>query len=196
MTTLGEVSKETIDPRPSSRPSPRDAQRAATAPHFTLLLSSTRRGARQARLLTVAELASRGLPTENAAYVVGELAANAASHGRVPGRSFRLRVSSPAPHLLRIEVTDTLSERAPHTAPLQHPPAEAESGRGLILVEALAERWGVTHGPPPGKTVWAEVSMAQEAAATERASTEPPPTGSPSTTSRRPASRRPATSTP
>lgn len=30
-----------------------------------------------------------------------------------------------------------------------------ESGRGLVLVEALADRWGVT-GRSPGKVVWCE----------------------------------------
>ncbi|UNS98425.1 ATP-binding protein [Streptomyces tubbatahanensis] len=126
--------------------------------HLTVLLSSTRRGARLARLLTVAELASRGLPTDPAAHVVGELAANAALHGRVPGRSFRLRASCPEPGSLLIEVTDALGERAPRPASRAVGP-DAESGRGLLLVEALAERWGVTHGPFPCKTVWAEVSL-------------------------------------
>lgn len=32
----------------------------------------------------------------------------------------------------------------------------AESGRGFLLVTALADRWGVEPYPPGGKTVWAE----------------------------------------
>ncbi|UNZ21770.1 ATP-binding protein [Streptomyces sp. 891-h] len=128
---------------------------------FTVLLSPTRRGARLARLLTVAELGSRGLPTESVAQVVGELAANAALHGRVPGRSFRLRVrTADASGFVRVEVSDTRSERALDTAsPPQPPAAEAESGRGLLLVAALSERWGVTYGPSPCKTVWAEIAV-------------------------------------
>ncbi|WP_369204207.1 ATP-binding protein [Streptomyces sp. PU-14G] len=125
---------------------------------FTVLLSPTRRGARLARLLTVAELASRGLPTDTAAHVVGELAANAALHGRVPGRSFRLRASCPVPGSLRLEVTDALGERVPRPEP-RPAGSEAASGRGLLLVDALAERWGVTRGPFPCKTVWAEVAL-------------------------------------
>ncbi|MGP3985647.1 ATP-binding protein [Streptomyces sp. 3N207] len=141
---------------------------------FTVLLSSTRRGARLARLLTVAELGSRGLPTETAAHVVAELAANAALHGRVPGRSFRLRVrTAEDPGALRIEVTDTRRERAPDTAPPQPPPADAESGRGLVLVEALADRWGVAHGPSPCKTVWAEISLMPATALTGSRHTGP-----------------------
>ncbi|GGU99556.1 hypothetical protein GCM10010245_02300 [Streptomyces spectabilis] len=55
---------------------------------------------------------------------------------------------------LRIEVTDTCGERMPSARPVS---PEAESGRGLLLVEALAVRWGVTLGPRPRKTVWAEL---------------------------------------
>ncbi|GHJ19581.1 hypothetical protein [Streptomyces albus] len=74
----------------------------AEALDFSVLLSATRRGARLARLMTVAELSARGLPTESAALVVAELAANAALHGAVPGRSFRLRVSLHETALLRV----------------------------------------------------------------------------------------------
>ncbi|TLS45930.1 ATP-binding protein [Streptomyces montanus] len=58
---------------------------------------------------------------------------------------------------LRIEVTDTRGDRP---VPRPQPPSpEAESGRGLVLVEALADRWGVTSGPAPRKTVWAELTF-------------------------------------
>ncbi|KUN54468.1 hypothetical protein AQJ43_14200 [Streptomyces avermitilis] len=36
---------------------------------------------------------------------------------------------------------------------------DAESGRGLILVEAYADRWGVDDGPAPCKTTWAELDL-------------------------------------
>ncbi|WP_244174418.1 ATP-binding protein, partial [Streptomyces murinus] len=39
----------------------------------------------------------------------------------------------------------------------------AECGRGLVLVAALAERWGVERGPG-GKTVWCEVVRGWEPA--------------------------------
>ncbi|XMA40480.1 hypothetical protein O1157_30225 [Streptomyces albogriseolus] len=32
------------------------------------------------------------------------------------------------------------------------------SGRGLLIVTALADRWGSEPYPPSGTTVWAEVS--------------------------------------
>ncbi|MEU0003665.1 ATP-binding protein [Streptomyces sp. NPDC006314] len=54
----------------------------------------------------------------------------------------------------RIEVTDP----DPRALPVLLSAAEAEeSGRGLALLDALAERWGVDQGPDR-KTVWCELS--------------------------------------
>ncbi|MGR4882386.1 ATP-binding protein [Streptomyces sp. LARHCF249] len=125
---------------------------------FTQLLSSTRRGARLARLLATAELQGWDLPphvAERATQITAELAANAVLHGHVRGRSFRLTLSLDFPAgPLRIEVTDARGDRPPTP---RHTPDEA-SGRGLLLVAALADRWGCEPYPPGGKTVWAEVS--------------------------------------
>ncbi|MEU4260965.1 ATP-binding protein [Streptomyces argenteolus] len=132
------------------------------ARQFTVLLSPTRRGARLARLLTTAHLGDWGLPAESAAHIVAELAANAAVHGRVPGRDFRLRLAVHRDVLLRIEVTDCRGERPPPAPGTVGAPADgAESGRGLLIVEALADRWGVDVGPVPRKTVWAELDLAR-----------------------------------
>ncbi|MFD5618058.1 ATP-binding protein [Streptomyces yangpuensis] len=121
-------------------------------------LPSTPRGARAARALTVAQLAERKLPFEDAAQVVAELAANAVTHGRVRGRDFRLALHLAQGPTLRIEVSDTLREFAPPAA-CGAPDPEAESGRGLVLVSALAVRWGTDYGPAPLKTVWAEIDV-------------------------------------
>ena len=135
-------------------------ERSAPTRQFTVLLSPTRRGARLARLLTTAHLSDWGLPTESAAHIVAELAANATVHGRVPGRDFRLDLVVRRDAFLRIEVTDTRSERLP-LAPgaTTVPAADAETRRGLLIVEALADRWGVTLGPVPRKTIWAELDL-------------------------------------
>ncbi|PTH86768.1 hypothetical protein C9J60_21415 [Streptomyces sp. A244] len=123
--------------------------------NISLLLSPTPRGARLARLLSVEQLRSWGLPLDPAEQIVAELAANAATHGRVPGRDFRMTLYFVG-GTLRIEVTDTRGDRLPHPA---RPAPDATTGRGLLLVAALADRWGVIPGPHPRKTVWAEVGV-------------------------------------
>lgn len=120
----------------------------------TVMLSATRRGARLARRLTVAHLADWGRPHGTAEQIVAEFAANAVTHGLVPGRDFRLGLTLRADGSVRVEVTDARGDRLPVAAA---PGAGAESGRGLLLVAALADRWGVTPGPVPCKTVWAEI---------------------------------------
>ncbi|WP_328688499.1 ATP-binding protein [Streptomyces caniferus] len=124
---------------------------------FAVQLSATRRGARLARLLVTEQLRSWGLPLDSAALVVAELAANAALHGRVPGRDFRLTLTVLG-HALRIEVTDTRGDRLP-VRPRATCECPAESGYGLLLVEELADRWGVDAGRVPAKTVWAELDL-------------------------------------
>ncbi|RAJ58934.1 hypothetical protein K378_04794 [Streptomyces sp. Amel2xB2] len=133
---------------------------------FAQLFSSTPRGARLARLMGAQQLATWGWPYDDdvsrtGTLLIAVLAANAATHGRVPGRSFRLRLrTGPGlllPATLRIEVSDAHDEFGPMRPEL--PVGEAESGRGLLLVEALASRWGVVPRPPSGKTVWADLVL-------------------------------------
>ncbi|MFH8606670.1 ATP-binding protein [Streptomyces sp. NPDC018029] len=135
------------------------AQTPTPAHQFTVLLSATRRGARLARLLTREQLRSWEQPSANAEQIVAELANNAVLHGHVPGRSFRLALTVTATNTLRIEVSDARADRSPPLHP-RRPAPDEESGRGLLLVEALADRWGTDLRPPsygPCKTVWAEL---------------------------------------
>ncbi|MFF7606200.1 ATP-binding protein [Streptomyces parvulus] len=125
---------------------------------FSVPLSATRRGARLARLLAAEKLLAWELPLDPARLIVAELATNAALHGRVPGRSFRLALSVVPPGTLRIEVTDTRGDRLP-VSPRTTVDARAETGYGLLLVEELADRSGVRCGPVPSKTVWAELDL-------------------------------------
>ncbi|WP_413801409.1 ATP-binding protein [Streptomyces iranensis] len=129
--------------------------------------TSTPRGARLARRLVSHRLDKWGHPyttpaNETITLIAAELTANAVRHGHVPGRDFHLRLTAtrtPAtPALIRIEVSDTRTERRPA---LTTPPHDAESGRGLFLVSNLATRWAVIPRPKgPGKTVWAELDCA------------------------------------
>ncbi|MER6533589.1 ATP-binding protein [Streptomyces sp900105755] len=132
-----------------------EAQLQSSIRNFSLALSSTPRGARLARLLTTEQLRAWGLPSHPAEHIVGELAANASTHGRVPGRDFRVTLHVVG-DTLRIEVTDTRGDRLPY---VQEAAPDSESGRGLLLVAALADRWGVALGPTPRKAVWAEVEV-------------------------------------
>lgn len=139
-------------------------QLCAAVRTFAQRLSSTRRGARLARLLAVERLTAWEMSPrviERAEHVVAELAANAALHGRVQGRDFLLALTlDEAAGTLRIAVSDTRGECRPAVPPERGP--DVESGRGLLLVDALADRWGTDPRPPSGKTVWAEISQHSE----------------------------------
>ncbi|GHE94429.1 ATP-binding protein [Streptomyces griseoluteus] len=130
--------------------------------NFAQCLSSTRRGARLARLLAYEQLRAWEVSpsvTECAEQIVAELAANAALHGRVRGRDFRLTLvlNHLAAGILRIAVTDARGDRLPTAVTDFATAPDSESGRGLLLVAALADRWGAEPYPPGGKTVWAEL---------------------------------------
>ncbi|MFD8648773.1 ATP-binding protein [Streptomyces mirabilis] len=143
---------------------------ATTISTFAQRLSSTRRGARLGRLLAYEQFRTWQMSPgviERAEQIVAELAANAALHGRVQGRDFRLALTlDPAVGLLRITVTDARGEQLPSISTDFGPPSDAESGRGLILVTALADRWGAEPYPPAGKTVWAELDLCTPTART------------------------------
>ena len=138
------------------------AQSPLTVHTFAMCFSSTPRGARLARRLCGTRLDAWGIPYGSDAHdvvtlVTAELCANAVRHGHVTGRDFHvLLTADPATGTVRIEVSDTRSERLPRV-----PAATAQDGdggRGLLLVEALADRWGCSPRETggPGKTVWAE----------------------------------------
>lgn len=100
------------------------------------------------RRITAAALRYRAVPSPLAldvVLVVSELVTNAIEHGH---GSVRLRVRHSGDFLL-VEVTDN----NPAPARLRTPAPDAERGRGLPLVAALAEEgWGVS---PDGRTTWA-----------------------------------------
>jgi anti-sigma regulatory factor (Ser/Thr protein kinase) len=139
------------------------AQEPVTVRTFTQLFSSTPRGARLARRLVANRMDVWGFAydseaSEDVSLVVAELAANAVRHGSVRGRSFRVRLVLRG-DLVRVEVADGRTERLPVPVPRE---PDGEGGRGLVLVAALAERWGVE--PRMGiayKVVWAELRVGQ-----------------------------------
>ncbi|WP_405810215.1 ATP-binding protein [Streptomyces sp. NBC_01520] len=96
-----------------------------------------------------------GALEDSATLVLSELLTNAGRHARVsPGREIETRYV-PAPGGLRIEVHDASS--AP---PVRRTTADdAQEGRGLTLVDALAGSWGTGGRAGPGKAVWAELTL-------------------------------------
>ena len=130
---------------------------------FTQRFRSSRLGARLARHRALVVLKQWGHPpdgdlAEAAGLVVGELAANAATHGRVRGRDFELRLVLTLSHL-RIAVSDARGESRPAQDAGPAPDPLADSGRGLMLVAALAETWSVEDRCPVGKTVRADLAL-------------------------------------
>jgi anti-sigma regulatory factor (Ser/Thr protein kinase) len=85
--------------------------------------------------------------------VASELVTNAVRHGRARdgGVDFRLALDGPT---VRVEVADA---GAGFTPPGRVPEPDALGGWGLVLVDRVAERWGVDRSP--GTRVWAEVQL-------------------------------------
>ncbi|MET7617394.1 ATP-binding protein [Streptomyces sp. NPDC005408] len=149
--------------RPATTPPAGLVHHPASTHEFAMQFTSTPRGARLARRLVSHRLHEWGHPYDSTAnetltLIAAELVANAVRHGHVPGRDFHLRLAA-APAALEIDVTDTRGERRPRPAP-RPPGPDDESGRGLLLVDALADRWGITpRSAAPGKTVWAVLGV-------------------------------------
>ncbi|WP_405362136.1 ATP-binding protein [Kitasatospora sp. NBC_00085] len=102
-------------------------------------------------------------PYHSALLIIAELSANASTHGRVPGRRFELLALIADPHVLRIEVSDCRGDRHPVRPAALAP--KSQSGRGLTLIDALADRWGTDPRHPNAKTVWAELDLPTDHAA-------------------------------
>ncbi|MBT2525028.1 ATP-binding protein [Streptomyces sp. ISL-99] len=90
---------------------------------------------------------------DDALLCVSELATNAVRYGVPVGGAFLLKVGVGAGGV-RIECHDA-GRRRPR---LRHPADDDQTGRGLLLVEAVASRWGVGERPF-GKFVWVELDI-------------------------------------
>ncbi len=92
---------------------------------------------------------------EDGELALSELVTNAVLHGREPVR-VRLVLS---PDVLRAEVADA-NPVSPAFSMLDQ---TAVTGRGLLLIGAVADRWGVEPSSP-GKVVWFELLAGRDAA--------------------------------
>ena len=105
-----------------------------------------------ARRLVAARLSDwqiNGEAREVAILLVSELVTNAMRHG---GEPIRL-VANITPSGLRVEVYDGNVDAFPAVRDMR---PDAPGGRGLRLVDALADRWGTIEADD-GKCVWFEI---------------------------------------
>ncbi|MFS8197191.1 ATP-binding protein [Streptomyces sp. CWNU-52B] len=131
---------------------------------YTLLARSVTLARRRAARL-VSEWGQPDLAGD-VAVVVSELMTNGLLHGSLQDRLVRVRISVTAA-VLRVEVVDPRGERLPWPRPAED---TDQFGRGLLLVAALSDRWGV-EPRNTGKTVYAEWELA--AAAVDAGSATP-----------------------
>ncbi|WP_344021806.1 ATP-binding protein [Streptomyces luteireticuli] len=126
----------------------------AYAFHFPALNASVA----EARRRVLARLREWGVDEtacDDAQLVVSELFTNAVRHTDSDKVSCQVRVS---PALLRIEVADHGCASTEPRARCSG--ADEESGRGLLLVGALSQAWGVRpdDGGGRGRVVWADLA--------------------------------------
>lgn len=121
------------------------------------------RGARIARQRLTTELRSAVHPAllADAVAVLAELVGNAVRHasplpGGVVRVAWRLRPAGPQidRETVEVRVTDGGATEQPRVRAI---PTDAIDGRGLSIVAALADRWGVDRDGL-GQSVWAELS--------------------------------------
>jgi anti-sigma regulatory factor (Ser/Thr protein kinase) len=127
---------------------------------LSLDLPAVPESVRSAREFVVATLGRAGWldreRLEQLALVTSELATNAVIHA---GTELQVRVSFDE-HEARIEVVDGV-----HARPQQVCPRPLDTGgRGLMLVNALVDEWGVEdldgqHGGPMAKKVWVRLTV-------------------------------------
>ncbi|MFZ4234643.1 ATP-binding protein [Streptomyces murinus] len=123
-----------------------------TARHRTMLFPRSRTTPRTARDFVAATLTEWGETSrlDDMRLCTSELVTNAVLHGAPVGQLVLVRVES-LDKELRIEVHDSGKNR-----PTQRVPEEsAVDGRGLLIVAATADGWGVKERTGPGKCVWA-----------------------------------------
>jgi hypothetical protein len=148
---------------PPAVPSERPNRTALTSPadSAALRIRCSADGFARARAFTHDTLRCWSLDhcSDDAALVITELAANAVEHAvpRAPVREAEVWLA-----LLLAPANLVLSVSDPCDNPPEYMPTDGsalrEHGRGLCIVDVLAEEWGWTPDPPVGKTVWAKLS--------------------------------------
>ncbi|MFC9286092.1 ATP-binding protein [Streptomyces sp. NPDC057052] len=111
--------------------------------------------ARQRVRKTLADWGVTGQLADSVTLLANELVTNAVTHCRVSDARVEVTLTLHGTELV-LEVADPDRDRLPR---LHHSGPDEEGGRGLALVEALADAWGCGQGPYT-KRVWARFSSA------------------------------------
>jgi anti-sigma regulatory factor (Ser/Thr protein kinase) len=113
---------------------------------------------REARRFVTASLKGQPIETvEAAALMVSELATNCVRHAH---SDFEIAIETSSGRSMRIEALDA----GPGHPEARNPSPSEPTGRGLRIVEALSDRWGIDERPG-GKTVWFEIALQASASA-------------------------------
>ena len=114
--------------------------------------------ATRARRVLVENLQTLGLPSDlvdDAELALSEMVGNAVRHARPRADGSLLAKWEVAEDSLRIAVVDGGGEAEPV---VKHSCPEDRSGRGLAIIAALAQDWGVEHTGPDTR-VWAKFAL-------------------------------------
>ncbi len=101
---------------------------------------------RAARAFVSEQLDGMGIDHDAAALMTGELATNAVVHAR---SAFDVTITTD-----RASVEISVTDDSPDDIRLNAPALDSSSGRGLTIVDQLADEWGTTRTAEDGKTVW------------------------------------------
>ncbi len=93
-----------------------------------------------------------GEAAEPIEHLVSELVTNSVEHAECVSVTVLLIYAA---GMLRLEVRD---QDAAHVPVLKHPEPGDAGGRGLVIVQALSDRWGV-RVTDSGKAVWCEFAL-------------------------------------
>ncbi|MFM9625097.1 DUF6415 family natural product biosynthesis protein [Streptomyces turgidiscabies] len=136
--------------------------RSVGHPGYSLTLPRTPESVREARQFVRVCLAVWGLDVyaDATVLIMSELVTNAVLHARGP--AVRISVDRPTHDRVQLGVVDRAPSALPH---MRMPSAGGLGGRGLLLVDELADRWGTDlkgSGTRWGKRVWADLDVSHD----------------------------------
>jgi anti-sigma regulatory factor (Ser/Thr protein kinase) len=139
----------------ASSPRPRAAERGADSEWMLVLnggVSAPARARREIAARLDGELAAER--RQDVLLLVGELVANSVVHANADESREIVIELAIGPDLVHVAVTDDGSPSVPTVRPRS---ATLEGGRGLVLVEQLSDRWGLSRHGARLTRVWFEM---------------------------------------